>query len=169
MQITEQLLRRANEIIFVILFIIYLLLYAFWPAVSQFTTPAQAQLYAEHEVPMYDVHARRYNYEKDPFENTRNTKYDTYESTPTLNIANWFGETKKKITAKLTRKKSTKNQQTSSAVGCDGSTMSWTVPNGTDSIQVAIYDSNGAYRNSYTITNYISISPGQRLTIKANC
>jgi hypothetical protein len=47
--------------------------------------------------------------------------------------------------------------------------LQWTVPDGVRSVNVRIKEPNGQTKNSYTITDYISMEPGQTVELIPNC
>jgi len=47
--------------------------------------------------------------------------------------------------------------------------LQWTVPDGVRSVNVKIKEPNGQTKNSYTITDYISMEPGQTVELIPNC
>jgi hypothetical protein len=47
--------------------------------------------------------------------------------------------------------------------------IKWTVPDGVRSVNVKIKEPNGQTKNSYTITDYISMEPGQTVELIPNC
>lgn len=45
--------------------------------------------------------------------------------------------------------------------------VKWVVPPGTSKVKVHVYDSKGQRVNSYTISNYITLRPGQTLEVES--
>jgi hypothetical protein len=145
----------------IIVFVTGAFLFSIWPWQS-----TKANFF---DIPSYNPETRSYNHEN-LLQETQ-TPYDTYTDTqekPKLKITNWFKQTKDKIASKL-KKKPKPTPKTVVSSSCDNSTISWTVPDKTTDVSVSIYDSNGAFKKSYTITNYISILPKQRLVVTAKC
>lgn len=47
--------------------------------------------------------------------------------------------------------------------------ITWTVPDGVKSVKVRIKNPNGSVKNQYTITDYISMEPKQKVELVPNC
>lgn len=50
---------------------------------------------------------------------------------------------------------------------CDGKDVKWKVPNGISSIKVKIYEPTGSLKDSYTISNWITINSGETVNLIA--